>query len=66
MLQVEFAERVGWAPALQSRIERGVRPLRNDGEVYMVAKALGMEPGELHTAMGQLRPFAGSSGDPGD
>lgn len=45
--QPVFAERVGWSTATLGRVERGARGLVNEGEIYMVARALDLEPDEL-------------------
>lgn len=55
--QKPFARMMGWSPAVQSRLETGQRALMNDGEVYMVARGLGMEADQLRAAMGELLPF---------
>lgn len=48
--QEVFAARLGWSDGTQSRIERGRRGLRHDGEVMLLARELQITEDELRAA----------------
>jgi transcriptional regulator with XRE-family HTH domain len=59
LTQVELAEKAGISPSTLSLIESGKVPRPHVGTVRKIARALGIEPGDLRRAEGLAAPKAG-------